>query len=32
VKVLGTVDYQGLYQAKTVDENTFDLDLKGCDL
>lgn len=28
VKVLGTVDYQGLYQAKTVDENTFDLDLK----
>ncbi|CAD5963884.1 LamG domain-containing protein [Planktothrix agardhii] len=28
VKIMGTSDYQGLYQAKTVDENTFDLDLK----
>ncbi len=28
VKIMGTSDYQGLYRAKTVDENTFDLDLK----
>ena len=27
VKIMGTSDYQGLYRAKTVDENTFDLDL-----
>ncbi|MEY3868423.1 MAG: hypothetical protein RLZZ338_2314 [Cyanobacteriota bacterium] len=27
VKIMGTLDYQGLYQAKTVDENTFDIDL-----
>ncbi|GCL43475.1 LamG-like jellyroll fold domain-containing protein [Dolichospermum planctonicum] len=27
VKIMGTSDYQGLYQAKTVDENTFDIDL-----
>ncbi|WP_027255057.1 LamG domain-containing protein [Planktothrix agardhii] len=27
VKITGTRDYQGLYQAKTVDENTFDINL-----
>ena len=27
VKIMGTSDYQGLYQTKTVDENTFDIDL-----
>ncbi|MBO1059151.1 MAG: LamG domain-containing protein [Dolichospermum sp. JUN01] len=27
VKIMGTSDYQGLYQAKTVDENTFDINL-----
>ncbi|OBQ31935.1 MAG: hypothetical protein AN485_22830, partial [Anabaena sp. MDT14b] len=27
VKIMGTRDYQGLYQAKTVDENTFDINL-----
>ncbi|VXD25903.1 LamG-like jellyroll fold domain-containing protein [Planktothrix paucivesiculata] len=28
VKIMGTRDYQGLYRANNVDENTFDLDLK----
>jgi hypothetical protein len=27
VKIMGTSDYQGLYQATTVDENTFDINL-----